>query len=43
VLAFQDYTKQFIVDMDASQEEIGAVLFQESIGKELIIARQFIP
>jgi len=38
VLAFPDYSKQFILDTDTSQEGIGAVISQECNGQEQVIA-----
>jgi len=38
VLAFPNYSKPFILDTDASQERIGAVLSQELEGQERVIA-----
>ncbi|GFX49145.1 retrovirus-related Pol polyprotein from transposon 412 [Trichonephila clavipes] len=38
ILAYPEIGKQFILDMDASHESIGAVLFQEIDGQERIIA-----
>jgi len=38
VLTFADYTKPFILHTDASQDGLGAVLYQEVDGKERVVA-----
>ena len=38
VLAYADFSKPFIVHMDASTEGLGAVLYQEHDGIEKVIA-----
>jgi len=38
ILTFPDYSKEFTLDTDASQEGIGAVLSQEQDGQERVVA-----